>query len=60
MRMSARRIRSINGTLARINGTSCMTQERNSRHSPEVPPARQSAIPPHTIRIVAVPKPIAP
>ena len=59
MRMSARRIRSINGTLARINGTSYMIQERTSRRLPEVPPATQSAIPPHTIRIVAVPKRIA-
>ena len=59
MRMSARRIRSINGVLARINGTSYMTQERNSRPLPELLAASQSAIPPHTIRIVAVPKPVA-
>ena len=59
MRMSARRIRSINGTLARINGTSYMTQERNSRHLPEFPATPQSSIPAHTIRIVAVAKPVA-
>ena len=59
MRMSARRIRSINGILARINGTSYATQEKNSRRLPEAPIATQSPIHTHTIRIVAVPKPSA-
>lgn len=59
MRMSARRIHSINGILARINGTSYMTQRGISRRLPDVPPATQSAIPPHTIRTVVVPKPIS-
>jgi hypothetical protein len=58
MRMSAGRIRSINRTLARINGTSYTTLERTSRRVPDSPvPA--STIPPHTIRVVAVARPAA-
>lgn len=59
MRMSASRIRSINRTLARINGTSYTTQERTARRLPEPPALSRSAIPSHTIRIVAVSKPAA-
>lgn len=60
MRMSARRIRSINEILARINGTSYMTQERTSRRLPETPVMPKSVIPPHTIKVVAAAKPATP
>ena len=57
MRMSARRIRSINRSIARVNGIICGASDGPRRILTENAEPRTSAIPPHTIRIVAVPKP---
>lgn len=57
MRMSARRIRSINRSIARVNGIIWGTADGPRRFLTENAEPRISAIAPHTIRIVAVPKP---
>lgn len=57
MRMSASRIRSINRSIARVNGIICGAPDRFPRYPTETPKSLGSAIPPHTIRVVAVPGP---
>ena len=57
MRMSARRIRSINRSIAKVNGIICGASDAPRRFLAENADPRTSAIPPRTIRIVAVPKP---
>jgi hypothetical protein len=59
MRMSARRIRSINRSIARVNGIICGASDRIPHRVPEAPKPLGSAIPPHTVKIVAVAKPAA-
>jgi hypothetical protein len=57
MRMSAGRIRSINRSVARVNGIICGESDAPRRFYVESTKVPLSGIPPHTIRIVAVPKP---
>ncbi len=59
MRMSAGRIRSINRSIARVNGILCGASDRIPRRLPEAPKPLGSVIPSHTIRIVAAAKPPA-
>ncbi len=58
MRLSAGRIRAINRALARTHATAYGTWERNTH--PQLEPSTRpvNGIPPHTVRIVAVPKPL--
>lgn len=56
MRMSANRIRSINRSIARVNGIICGASDRISRNPPETPMSIKSTIPSPTIKIVAVAK----
>ncbi len=57
MRMSAGRIRSINRSVARVNGIICGESDAPRRVYVESIKLPLSRIPPDTIRIVAVPKP---
>ena len=57
MRMSASRIRSINRSVARVNGIICGESDAPRRVYVESTKLPLPGIPPHTIRIVAVPKP---
>ena len=57
MRMSAGRIRSINRSVARVNGIICGESDAPRPVFVESTKLPASGIPPHTIRIVAVPKP---
>ncbi len=59
MRLSAGRIRSINRSIARVNGIICGASDRIPRHQPESPKVSGASIPPHTIKVVAVPKSMA-
>jgi hypothetical protein len=59
MRLSASRIRSINRSIARVNGIVCGTPDRIPYRPLEVPKASGASIPPNTIKVVAVPKSIA-
>ena len=56
MRMSAGRIRSINRAMARTHAFAYTAPDRNVRRSDAGNVVSVSAIPPHTIRIVAIPK----
>lgn len=56
MRLSAGRIRSINRAMARTYASAYTPTNRNAHRSEAGFVASVSAIPPHTIRIVAVPK----
>jgi hypothetical protein len=56
MRMSASRIRSINRSIARVNGIICGASDSPRRNFAEEPKPRTSPVPARTIRIVAVPK----
>lgn len=56
MRMSASRIRSINRSIARVNGIICGASDVPRRVFVENAKLPTTGIPPHTIRIVAVPK----
>ncbi len=56
MRLSAGRIRSINRAMARTHASAYTAPDRNVRRSEAGTVAFASAIPPHTIRIVAVPR----
>ena len=58
MSLSAGRIRSINRALAKTHAAAYTARDRNRHHSPANLASSTSAIPPHTIRIVAVPKPL--
>jgi hypothetical protein len=58
MRLSANRIRSINRAIARVNGIVCGASDRIPRRSLESPKTSGASIPPHTIKVVAVPKSI--
>ena len=58
MRMSAGRIRSINRAMARTHASAYTAPDRIVRRSEAGSVASVSGIPPHTIRIVAVPKAI--
>jgi hypothetical protein len=59
MRMSASRIRSINRCIARVNGIICGASDAPRRVSVERVKVPTSSIPPRTIRVVAVPKPLS-
>jgi len=56
MRLSAGRIRSINRAMARTHASAYTSPNCNVHRSEAGFVASVSAIPPHTIRIVAVPK----
>ena len=56
MRMSASRIRSINRSIARVNGIICGASDRLPRNPSEARTSTATAIPSPTIRIVAVAK----
>jgi hypothetical protein len=58
MRMSAGRIRSINRSIARTHAFAYTSRDSNARHQFDDATLTTSAIPAHTIRIVAVPKPL--
>ena len=58
MRMSANRIRSINRCIARVNGIICGASDAPRRISVERVKLPTSRIPPQTIKIVAVAKPL--
>ena len=58
MRMSAGRIRSINRSIARTHAFAYTSPDGNARHQYYDATFTTSAIPAHTIRIVAVPKPL--
>ncbi len=57
MRMSAGRIRSINRSIARTHAFAYTSRNGNGRRHFDDATLPTSAIPAHTIRIVAVPKP---
>ena len=57
MSLSARRIRFINRSLAKTHAAAYTARDRNPHRLPADLATAASAIPPHTIRIVAVPKP---
>jgi hypothetical protein len=59
MRLSASRIRSINRSIARVNGIICGASDRTPRRPLEAPKPLEFGIPPHTTKVVAVPKSIA-
>ena len=59
MRLSASRIRSINRSIAKVNGIICGASDGPRRVSVESGKLPTSAIPTRTLRIVAVPKPIS-
>ncbi len=59
MRMSVGRIRSINRSIVRVNGIICGASDRPRRIFPENSKLPASAIPPHTVKIVVVSKPLA-
>lgn len=56
MRLSASRIRSINRSIARVNGIICGASDRTPQRQFEAPKVSGTAIPPHTIKVVAVPR----
>jgi hypothetical protein len=56
MRLSAGRIRSINRAMARTHASAYTPTNRNVNRSEAGFVASVSVIPPHTIRIVSVPK----
>jgi hypothetical protein len=56
MRMSASRIRSINRSIARVNGIVCGASDRVPRNPSDARTSTASATPSRTIRIVAVAK----
>ena len=56
MRMSASRIRSINRSIARVNGIICGASDRLPRNPSDARTPTASAIPSRTIRIVAAAK----
>ena len=59
MRMSAGRIRSINRSIARVSGIICGASDSPRRVPPQNLVTSTPAIPPHTVKIVAVPKPLS-
>jgi hypothetical protein len=56
MRLSAGRIRSINRSIARVNGIICGASDRIPPRQFEAPKATAVAIPTHIIKVVAVPR----
>jgi hypothetical protein len=56
MRLSASRIRSINRSIARVNGIICGASDRMPQRQFEAPKASGTVIPPHTTKVVAVPR----
>ena len=58
MSLSAGRIRSINRALAKTHAAAYTARDRNPHRLTVNLSTSTSAIPPHTIKIVAVPKPI--
>ncbi len=58
MSMSAGRIRSINRSLGRTHASAYAARDRNAHHLSQNLTHSASAVPPGTIKIVAVPKPI--
>lgn len=59
MRMSVSRIRSINRSIARVNGIICCASDVPRRVFVENTKLPTSGIPSHTTRVVAVPKPLS-
>jgi hypothetical protein len=59
MRLSAGRIRAINRALARTHTSAYAMRDSGPRHLLENPTPSVYAIPPHTIKIVAVTKSVA-
>jgi|HubBroStandDraft_4_1064222.scaffolds.fasta_scaffold675529_2 hypothetical protein len=57
MRMSAGRIRSINRRIARVNGIIFGASDAPRRVFVESTKVPTAGIPPHTIKVVAVPEP---
>ena len=57
MSLSAGRIRSINRVLAKTHAIAYTSRDRNPHRLPASLASSTSAIPPHAIKIVAVPKP---
>ena len=58
MSLSAGRIRSINRSLARTHASAYAIRDRNAHHLSQSLTSSASAIPPGTIKIAAVPRPI--
>ena len=58
MSLSAGRIRSINRALAKTHAAAYTARDRNPHRLPAYLSSSSSAVPPHTIKIVVVPKPI--
>ncbi len=58
MRMSVSRIRSINRSIVQANGIICGASDRPRQAFPVSPKLPASAIPPHTVKIVVVSKPL--
>jgi hypothetical protein len=56
MRLSASRIRSINRSIARVNGIICGASDRIPQPRFDAPRPTGAAIPAHTIKVVAVPR----
>ena len=56
MRLSASRIRSINRAIARVNGIICGASDRMQPRQLEAPKVSGTTIPPHTTKVVAVPR----
>jgi hypothetical protein len=56
MRLSASRIRSINRSIARVNGIIFGASDWTPQRQFEAPRATGAVIPPHTIKVVAVPR----
>ncbi len=58
MSLSAGRIRFINRSLARTHASAYATRDRNAHHLSQNLAHSASAVPPDTIKIVAIPRPI--
>jgi hypothetical protein len=56
MRLSASRIRSINRSIARVNGIICGASDRIPQRQFDAPKAIGTPAAPHTLKIVAVPR----
>ena len=56
MRLSASRIRSINRSIARVNGIICGASDRIPQRNFEAPIAAGASISPQTTKVVAVPR----
>lgn len=59
MRMSSGRIRSINRAIARVQTTAWNSPRKPSHQSTEAPPLIAAMISTGTVKVVAVPRPVA-